>query len=302
MIFSSASPVIIQGLDEPLGLTVAIPMKAYGTNLIAGVAAGYGGQVRAAVPIYDMVEQVVADHGSVQASVICAHPYRVLDAALEAMHAGIRQIVILTQGVPPLDMVKLVRQAEALEALVLGPNTPGIIVPGAAILGLHPAQFYLPGNVGLLSRNGPLTYEIAQAMTAAGMGQSIALSIGSDAILGSTFPQWLRLLNADEQTAAIVLVGEIGGDMEEVAAYYINGNIDKPVVAYIAGHTSPRDRRLGHAGAILESRSVEVGPDLGTAESKVQALKRAGIPVATKPSDVPKLLGRALRVSRQKTA
>jgi succinyl-CoA synthetase alpha subunit len=302
MIFSAASQVLVQGITEPLALRAIPQMKAYGTEVVAGVAPGDSGQTIAGIPVFDMVEQVIARYGTIDIAVIFSHPYQALDAALECIRAGIRQLILVTQGIPPLDMVRLIRQAEATETLVVGPNTPGVIVPGQLLLGMHPASFYQPGTVGLLSRNGPLTYEIAQAMTQAGIGQSIALSIGSDAILGSTFPQWLQMLEEDEGTEAIVLVGEIGGDAEEMAAHYVAEAIDKPVVAYIAGHTAPRNRRLGHAGAILESRSMDFGPDLGTAESKIAALKRAGIPVATKPSDVPKLLRRVLQVTEQRSA
>jgi succinyl-CoA synthetase alpha subunit len=302
MIFSSASQVLVQGITEPLGLRALPSMKAYGTEIVAGVAPGKGGQTIVGIPVYDMVEQVVATGGPIDTAIIFSHPYMALDAALESIRAGIRQLILVTQGIPPLDMVKLIRQAEATETLVVGPNSPGVIVPGQILLGMHPARCYRPGTVGLLSRNGPLTYEIAQAMTQAGIGQSIALSIGSDAILGSTLPQWLQMLDEDERTEAIVLVGEIGGDAEEIAAQYIAAAIDKPVVAYIAGQTAPRNRRLGHAGAILESRTIDFGPDLGTAESKVAALKRAGIPVATRPAEVPQLLQKVLRLSGRKTA
>jgi succinyl-CoA synthetase alpha subunit len=302
MIFSAMGQVLVQGITEPLGLRAVPAMQAYGSRIVAGVAPGNGGQVVAGVPVYDMVEQVVAAFGPIAVSVIFSHPYEVLDAALEAIRAGVRQLILVTQGIPPLDMIRLIRQAEATDTLVVGPNTPGVIVPGQLLLGVHPTGFYRPGSVGLLSRNGPLTYEIAQAMSQADLGQSIALSIGSDAILGSTLPQWLQMLEEDEQTEAIVLIGEIGGDAEELAAHYVAEAIDKPVVAYIAGYTAPRNRRLGHAGAILESRVLDLGPDLGTAESKIAALKRAGIPVATRPSDVPKLLRKVLRVTGRRIA
>ncbi len=302
MIFSSASQVLVQGITEPLGRRALPHMKAYGTDILAGVAPGDGGQMIAGVPVYDMVEQVVAAYGTIDTSVIFSHPYKALDASLEAIRAGIRQLILVTQGIPPLDMVKLIRQAEATDTLVIGPNGPGVIVPGQLLLGLHPAQFYRPGTIGLLSRNGPLTYEIAQAMTQSGLGQSIAVSIGSDDIRGSTFAQWLQMLDEDDRTEAIVLVGEIGGDAEEVAAHYIAEAIDKPVVAYIAGQTAPRNRRLGHAGAILESRTINIGPDHDTAESKIAAFKRVGVPVASRPADVPKLLRKVLQMTGQKTA
>ncbi|OUC12831.1 MAG: CoA-binding protein [Alkalinema sp. CACIAM 70d] len=297
MIFPPTSQVIIQGITEPLGMTYAPLMKAYGTHIVAGVSPGAGGGTVAGIPIYDMVEQIPAISRGISTTVICTHPYAALDAALEAIRAGIRQIILISQGIPPLDMVHLVRQAEATETLVVGPNGPGVIVPGQISLGIHPPDFYMPGNVGLITRNGPLTYEIARTLTRAGIGQSIGVSIGCDAIVGSTFPQWLQILEEDDQTEVIVLVGEIGGDSEERAAHYISEAIDKPVIAYIAGHTAPRNRRIGHAGAIIESRTFDFGPDIGTAESKVAAFKRAGVPVAERPSQIPDLVHKLLKRS-----
>lgn len=297
MIFAPASPVIIQGITEPLGMTYAPLMQAYGTNIVAGISPGRGGETVGKIPIYDMVEQLPDLAKGVTTTVICTHPYAVLDAALEAMRAGIRQIVVISQGVPPLDMVHLIRQAEATETLLVGPNGPGVIVPGKLLLGIHPPEFYQPGPVGLITRNGPLTYEIARSLTRAGIGQSIGVSIGSDAIVGSTFPQWLQILEEDDQTEVIVLVGEIGGDSEELAAHYIAEAIDKPVIAYIAGHTAPRNRRIGHAGTIIEAKILDLGPEIGTAESKAAAFKRAGIPVAERPSQILSLVRQALQRS-----
>jgi succinyl-CoA synthetase alpha subunit len=295
MLFSAACQVMILGCLEPLGQTTMQAMQAYGTAVVAGVAPGHGGQALATVPLYDLVEQAVQAQGPIDVAVICNHPYAALDAALEAIAAGIPQIVMLTQGIPPLDMVQLIQQAEITGTLILGPNGPGLIVPGEILLGLHPAMFYRPGNVALLSRNGPLTYEIAQTMTKAGIGQSIALSIGADAIVGSTFSQWLQFLESDPRTAAIVLVGEIGSDAEEIAAKCIAQHVSKPVVAYIAGQMAPCHRHLGHAVAILESQSVSFGADLpatnlGSGVSKIKALKQAGVKIADRPADVPKLL------------
>jgi succinyl-CoA synthetase alpha subunit len=302
MNFSSISKVIVQGITEPLGVAMTPLMQGAGTQILAGVSPGRGGEQVGGVPVYDLVEQVIDQGQSIDVSIICTHPYAVLDAALEAIAAGVRQIVVISQGIPPLDMVQLVRHAETTETLVLGPNSPGLIVPGQILLGLHPTQFYTPGRVGLVTRSGPLTYEIGYTLTQAGIGQSVALSIGADGIVGSTFAQWLQILDEDERTEAIVLVGEPGGDSEEAAAHYIAEAIDKPVVAYIAGQTAPRDRRLGHARAIIESRVAVFGPDLGTAESKIAAFKRVGIPVASRPVDIPKLIRQALRPTSRKTA
>ncbi len=299
MIFSLNSQVIIQGISGSLGKTYAPLIRNHGTSLVAGVSPGYGGSDLGGVPVFDMVEQAVLHHGPIDISIIFSHPYDVLDAATEAMRAGIRQLIIISQGVPPIDMIHLIQQADANDTLVVGPNSPGIIIPEKMLLGIHPPMFYTPGRVGIITRNGPLTYEIARIMTKAGIGQSIAVSLGSDSILGSTLPQWLKILEDDDNTDAIVLVGEIGGDSEEMAASYIKESIDKPVIAYIAGHTAPRDRRMGHAGTIIDTQLGGFGPDLGTAESKVSALKAVGVPIADRPSQIPDLLQRLLTPKRK---
>lgn len=290
MNFTAANKVIIQGIIEPLGASYAPLMQAYGTKVVAGISPGYGGRSLAGIPVFDMVEQALPSVGAIDTSVIFAAPYAVLDAALEAIAAGVRKIILVTQGIPPLDMVHLIRAAEATETLIVGPDSPGIIVPDQLLLGIHPPDLYRPGSVGIISRNGTLTYEIAWSLTQAGLGQSIVVSIGGDAIVGSTFPQWLQILDEDDQTDVIVLVGEIGGDSEEIAAHHIADAIEKPVIAYVAGRSAPRDRRMGHAGAIIESQATDFGPDVGTAESKIAALKRAGVPVAERPSEIPEIV------------
>lgn len=300
MSFTPDRTVLIQGITESLGATYAPLMKRYGTNVVAGISPGYGGQYLYELPVFDLVETAVAQVGQIDISVIFVPPYAALDAALEAIAANIRQIVLVTDGIPPLDMVTLLRKAEATETLIVGPNSPGIIVPGQILLGIHPTEFYMPGSVGLISRSGTLTYEIALELTRAGLGQSIGVGIGGDAIVGSSFPQWLQILDEDENTEVIVLVGEIGGDSEESAAHYIAEAIDKPVIAYVPGRTAPRGRRMGHAGAIIDSQIAELGTDIGTAESKINAFQRAKIPVAERPSQIPDLVRKVLKLSTVK--
>ena len=244
------SKVLIQGITEPLSSTYAARMKAYGTNVVAGVSPGEGGQTLHGIPVFDLVEQALSVVGSIDTTIIFVPPYQAQDAALEALTAGIRQIIIISSGVPPLDMVHLLRKAEATETLVVGPNSPGIIVPGKILLGTHASEFYTPGSVGIVSRSSTLTYEIALGLTKAGLGQSIGVSIGSDVIAGSSFIQWLQILDEDETTRAIVLVGETGGNSEEAAARYISEAIDKPVIAYVAGCHAPKGKHWGHGGAL----------------------------------------------------
>ena len=187
------SKVLIQGITEPLFSTHAARMKAYGTNVVAGVNPGQGGQILHDIPVFDLVEQALAAVGAVDTTIIFVGPYQALDAALEAISAGIRQIIIVSAGMPPLDMVRLLRKTEATETLVVGPNSPGIIVPGKILLGTHALEFYIPGRIGIVSRSTTLTYEIALELTKASLGQSISVSIGSDAIAGSSFLQWLQI-------------------------------------------------------------------------------------------------------------
>jgi succinyl-CoA synthetase alpha subunit len=294
MNFSSDSKVLIQGITQPLGLVYAPLMQTYGTQVVAGVSPGHGGKAIADIPVFDMVDQALASVGTVDVSVIFVPPYEVLDAALEAIAAGIRQLVLITEGVPPLDIVHLLRQAEVSETLVVGPSCPGIMIPGQILLGTHPAALYKPGAIGIVSRSGSLTYEVAHELTQAGLGQSLVVSIGGDRVPGSSFQQWLQILEEDEGTEAIVLVGEIGGDSEEVAAQYIQEQIDKPVIAYIAGQMTPKGQVLGHAGAIVAARLAGMGAAIGTMDSKVTAFKQAKIPVASSPWQIPELISKAL--------
>lgn len=286
------SKVLIQGFSEFITATHITQMKAYGTNLVAGVNPGCGGQQHYNLPIFDLVEEVVAKFGVIDTAIICVHPYQVLDAALEAIASHISQIIIITGGVPPLDMVQLLRTAEAGETLIVGPNSPGIIVPGKILLGSQPSELYTPGPVGIVSRSSTLTYEVAWELTKAGLGQSISVSIGSDAIVGSSFLQWLQILDEDETTEAIVLVGQPGGDSEEAAAQYITEAIDKPVIAYIAGRYAPAAKNWRQSGTL--ATVIGRDPNFGTAQSKLAAFKEAKIPVAERPSLIPELVQKGM--------
>ncbi|HEY9646735.1 MAG TPA: CoA-binding protein [Chroococcidiopsis sp.] len=302
MDFTANSKVLVQGITESIGSIYVPRMLEYGTQIVAGVCPGHGGSEQHGVPVFDMVDQALAKVGAIDTTVILVPPYQALDASLEAIAAGIPKIILITEGVPPLDMVRLIRKAEATDTLIVGPDSPGIIVPGQILLGTHPVDAYSPGDIGLISRSGTLTYEVAHELTKAGFGQSIAVGIGGDRIVGSSFQQWLQILEEDDRTEAIVLVGEIGGDSEEVAAQYIGEAIDKPVIAFVAGRTVPRGRNLGHASAIIASQIAELGSDLGTADNKIAAFKRVGVPVAERPSQIPGLLKQALQENSRNSA
>ncbi|MBD1910582.1 MULTISPECIES: CoA-binding protein [unclassified Leptolyngbya] len=286
----ASSNVLIQGITNPLGSLYTPLMAASGTHIMAGVDSGHSGTSLSGIPVFDMVDEALGKVGPVTTTVIFLPPYEVLDGALEAIAAGIRQIIIITEGVPPLDMVRLLRKAQQTETLVVGPNSPGIIVPGEVLLGTHPTEFYTPGSVGIISRSGSLTYEVALQLTQAGLGQSMVVGIGGDRVTGSSFQQWLQILEEDDRTEAIVLIGSIGGDSEEAAARYISETIDKPVVAYLAGRTAPADQPLGHAGAVIAARLSGWEDAIGTADSKIAAFKAAGIPLGKRPSDIPRLI------------
>ncbi len=288
------SKVLIQGITEPLASIHVARMKAYGTNVVAGVSPGQGGQTVHDIPVFDLVEQALPTTGSIDTTIIFKSPYLALDAALEAIAANIRQIIIVTSGIPPLDMVYLLRIADAHKTLIVGPNSMGIIIPGKLLLGTHPIEFYTPGPVGLISRCGSLTSEVALELTQAGFGQSMGVSIGSDAIVGSSFRQWLQTLNKDDNTKAIVLLGKTEGGNEETVVEYITEEINKPVVVYIAGRYAPEVKRQRHASDLIVSQPA-IEDEVSTAETKIGAFEKAKIPVAQRPSQIPDLVKKALK-------
>ncbi len=275
--------VLVQGITGRDGSFHSKAMLAYGTNLVAGVTPGRGGQTfEGKVPVFDTVAEAVAETGAT-ASVIFVPPFAAAGAIYEAADAGIELIVCITEGVPTLDMVKVMPYLEERGVRLVGPNCPGFINPGQAKLGIMPGSIVTPGPVGLISRSGTLTYEVVHALTKAGHGQTTCVGIGGDPVIGTTFMEALKLFHADPETKALVMIGEIGGNAEEQAAEYIKANMDIPVVAFIAGRTAPPGKRMGHAGAIVSGGS-------GTAADKKKALEAAGIPVADRPVDVVPLL------------
>jgi len=289
--------VLVQGITQPLGAYYAARMKAYGTNVVAGVSAGQGRQELQGIPVFDLVEQAYQQVGPIDTTIIFVESYQVLDAALEAIDAGIRQLILVTGGVPPLDMVCLLRKAQATSTLVVGPSSAGIIVPGKVLLGTQESEFYTPGPVALISCAGALTYEVALALTEAKLGQSIAVNLGTNGIVGSSFRHWLQIASNDERTQAIVLIDRSGGSSEEETAHYIAEAIDKPVIAYVAGRFTPVDKQVGNAGAIIAAQLSGPVTNATTAQHKVAALKQAKVPVAERPSQIPELVKKALKKS-----
>ncbi len=278
--------LLVQGATGKEGSFHTTQMVEYGTNVVAGVTPGGAGKDVAGVPVYNTVRQAVDATGA-NVSIIFVPARFAPDAIYEAVDGGIPFVICITEGIPILDMVPVYAYVKAKGARLLGPNCPGIITPGAAKVGIMPGFIHEPGSVGLVSRSGTLTYEVVDALTRAGLGQSTAVGIGGDPVIGTSFVDCLEMFQADPRTSAIVMIGEIGGTDEEVAAAFIKDRVTKPVVGFIAGQTAPPGKRMGHAGAIISGGT-------GTAAEKIRTLTAAGVSMASKPSDVPGLVKAAL--------
>ncbi|MDA4121132.1 MAG: succinate--CoA ligase subunit alpha [Thaumarchaeota archaeon] len=289
MIFpKEGTPVIIQNITGRYGRLHAKLMLDYGTNVAAGATPGKGGQSVEGVPVYNTVAEAVEKTGA-RASVLFVPAEFSLSAGKEALDAGVKLLVVITEHIPVRDTLKLIGLAQSAGASIVGPNCPGLIVPSEKVkMGIMPAPSFAPGNVALFSRSGTLMYEIAGQLSGNGLGQSIALGIGGDPVTGTTMNECLDFVESIEDTKAVVVVGEIGGDAEERLARHIaKSAFSKPVVAYIAGRHAPKEKKLGHAGAIIYG-------NYGTAESKINALREAGARVAMTPMEVPVLVKKSL--------
>jgi succinyl-CoA synthetase alpha subunit len=270
--------VLTQGITGATGQIHTRACKEYGTQMVGGVVPGKGGTNFEGIPIFDTVEQARKATGA-NATVIYVPPPFAADAILEAVAAGIELVICITEGVPVLDMVKVSRYMSGSNSRLIGPNCPGVITPGECKIGIMPGYIHKPGDIGVVSRSGTLTYEAVYQLTQLGIGQSTCVGIGGDPIVGSGHIDILKLFNEDPGTRAVIMIGEIGGTAEEEAAQYIKENFKKPVVAFIAGQTAPKGRRMGHAGAIISGGR-------GTAADKIAALKAAGIAVAMSPAEL----------------
>jgi succinyl-CoA synthetase alpha subunit len=274
--------LVVQGITGYQGRYHSQAMKEFGTKVVAGTSPGKGGETVNDIPVFNSVAEAVDETGANASCVFVPAPF-CKDAALEAIDAGVKTVVIVTEHLPVLDAIHVVSVARARGITVIGPNCPGVASPGKAKVGILPNKIFKEGNIGVVSKSGTLTYEIVNAITEHQLGQSTCVGIGGDRVSGTSFIDILERFQKDKQTKKIVLVGEIGGTAEEEAAEYISKHVQKPVVAYIAGRTAPPGKRMGHAGAIIARGR-------GTAESKIKALEAAGVKVAKFPTDVPELL------------
>lgn len=286
ILIDHALRVIVQGITGRDGRFHALRMRECGTQIVGGVTPGKEGQTVAGIPVFSSVEKAVRDTGA-EASVLFVPPQFAADAICEAADAGIALVVAITEGIPVLDVMRALSFLERRQTLLIGPNSPGLIAPGQAMLGILPPDIFRRGRIGVISRSGSLTYEVAHHLTQAGFGQSTCVGIGGDPVIGLGFIELLAMFEADPDTDAVALIGEIGGDAEERAARFIAAKMKKPVVAFIAGQTAPPGKRMGHAGAIIAG-------GFGAAAGKIAAFEQIGAPVAKEPAEFPELMRRAL--------
>lgn len=277
ILVDSQTRLVVQGITGKSGAFHARQCRDYGTNIVAGVTPGKGGQYfDETIPVLNTVKEAVEDYGA-NASMIFVPPAFAADSILEAIDASIAIIIAITEGIPVRDMALVNARLKTSQSRLIGPNCPGIITPGSCKIGIMPGYIHKPGKIGVISRSGTLTYEAVHQLTQRGYGQSTCIGIGGDPIVGTTHLDAIKLFNNDPETKAIIMIGEIGGTAEEEAAAYIKENVKKPVAAFIAGATAPPGRRMGHAGAIVAGSK-------GTAEAKITALREAGIAIASTPA------------------
>jgi succinyl-CoA synthetase alpha subunit len=278
ILVNANTKLVVQGITGSEGTFHALQCREYGTNVVAGVTPGKGGQDVEGIPVFNTMGEAVKETGA-NTSIIFVPPAFAPDAIVEAANSGVKLIVTITEGIPAMDMVPVKVLLRTLGVRMIGPNCPGVITPGEAKVGIMPGFVHKPGRIGVISRSGTLTYEVVHQLSELGLGQTTAIGIGGDPIPGMNFIDCLELFKEDSDTEGIVLIGEIGGTAEEEAAEWIQNNLDKPVVSFIAGQTAPPGKRMGHAGAIISGGK-------GTAAEKMKALEEAGIHVVVSPADI----------------
>lgn len=282
ILINKSTRLIVQGITGRDGSFHTQKMKDYGTNIVGGTSPGKGGTTLLDIPIFNTVSEAI-EKTRANTSIIFVPARFAADAIMEAADAGIKLIICISEGVPTLDAIKSYHFVRSKGAMLIGPNCPGLMTPEESLVGILPGQIFKKGNIGVLSRSGTLTYEVVYHLTRQGMGQSTAIGMGGDPVVGLYFKELLEMFQNDPETEAIVMIGEIGGNAEELAAEYIKQHITKPVVSFIAGQAAPPGKQMGHAGAIIAGGS-------GTASEKIAALETAGVRVAKEPSDIPEIL------------
>jgi len=284
VLLNEQARILVQGITGREGLYHSERMHAYAKNVVAGTSPGHGGEwvLDYKVPVFDTVQDA-KESTQADTSVIFVPAFHAADAIMESIEAEIRLIVCISEGIPIKDMLKVRALLEQSDSRLIGPNSPGILTPGIAKAGIIPGSIAIPGKVGVVSRSGTLTYEVVQALKKAGVGVSTCVGIGGDPIVGTSFVECLDLFESDPHTDQIILIGEIGGNEEELAAEFILNQVTKPVYAYIAGRTAPENRRMGHAGAIIEGKT-------GSARSKIEALLRAGVQLFSYPEEIAEII------------
>ncbi len=285
ILINKQSRLIVQGITGRDGGFHASKMKAYGTNVVGGTSPGKGGELADGIPVFNTVREAVKETAADTSVIFVPAPFA-KDAMMEAADAGIKLIVCITEGVPTLDVVEAYSYIRRKGARLIGPNCPGLISPGKSMVGIMPTMIFKEGSTGVISRSGTLTYEVVYNLTDKGMGQSTAVGVGGDPVVGLYYRELLEMFENDPETDSIALIGEIGGDAEERAAEYIRDHVTKPVAVFIAGQQAPPGKQMGHAGAIISSGS-------GTAAEKIAAFEAVGVPVAKEPSQIPDLLRRS---------
>lgn len=294
ILIDKKTKLVVQGMTGREGEFHTKQMIEYGTNVVAGMTPGRGGEKVLGVPVFDTVAQAVEKTGA-NTSVIYVPARGCADSILEAANAGIKLVICITEGVPVIDMMRVTRRLAETGTLLVGPNCPGLISPGKSKVGIIPGNICTPGPVGIVARSGTLTYEVIHALTQRKIGQSTCAGIGGDPVHGLGFIEVLEMFEQDPQTRAVALIGEIGGTDEQKAAEYIKKHMTKPVVAFVAGQTAPPGKRMGHAGAIIEGGT-------GTAAEKIEAFKKAGVPVARFPGEVAELIAQKLAATKKPAA